>query len=92
MLTGTTSPDVILPFDGNSTVYADPPGSTKGGNDDVRHSFGDDTIYGGPGKDLIDCAYLEPRADDTGDTAYADREDAIVDCKDVYDDPITPYL
>jgi Ca2+-binding RTX toxin-like protein len=110
VLTGTTSRDVILPFDGNDTVYADPPGSTKGGNDDVRHSFGDDTIYGGPGndtlrggrgtdtiyggpgKDLIDCAYLETRADDTGDTAYADREDTVVDCKDVYDDPTTPHL
>jgi Ca2+-binding RTX toxin-like protein len=110
VLTGTTSRDVIIPFDGNDKVYSDPPNSSQGGNDDVRHSFGDDTIYGGPGndtlrggrgtdtiyggpgKDLIDCAYLETRADDIGDTAYADNEDTVVDCKDVYDDPTTPYL
>ena len=49
-----------------------------------------DAIYGGPGKDLIDCAYLETRADDVGDTAYADSEDTVVDCKDVRDDPTTP--
>ena len=47
-------------------------------------------IYGGPGKDLIDCAYLETRADDVADTAYVDSEDTVVDCKDVYEDPTTP--
>lgn len=87
---------MIIPFDGDDTVYA------EGGNDDVRHSFGDDTIYGGaggdtlrggrgsdtiyggPGRDLIDCAYKETRAGDVEDTAYATLgEDTVVDCKTV---------
>src|ERR687897_2850 len=102
VLTGTPNRDVINPFAGNDTVYAlggnDDVRHSFGndtiyggdGRDTLRGGRGTDTIYGGPGKDLIDCAYLEPRADDVADTAYADSEDTVVDCKDVYDDPTTP--
>jgi Ca2+-binding RTX toxin-like protein len=102
VLTGTESRDTIIPFAGNDTVYAlggnddvrhsfgDDTIYGGAGNDTLRGGRGTDTIYGGPGKDLIDCAYLETRADDVGDTAYADNEDTVVDCKDVYDDPTTP--
>ena len=39
-------------------------------------------IYGGPGEDLIDCAYKATRAHDDGDTAYyIPGEDVVVDCK-----------
>jgi hypothetical protein len=33
----------------------------------------------------IDHACLENRGNDVGDVAYADNEDTVVDCKDVYD-------
>ena len=100
---GTDLRDVIIPYDGNDVVYAnggnDEVRHSFGddtiyggpGNDTLRGGRGTDRIYGGPGKDLIDCAYLETRANDVGDTAYADSEDTVVDCKDVYDDPTTPW-
>jgi hypothetical protein len=47
---------------------------------------GTGTVYGGPGRDLIDYACLENRGNDV---AYADSEDTVVDCKDVYGDPRT---
>jgi hypothetical protein len=54
----------------------------NGGGDEVRHSFGDDTIYGGSGRNLIDCAYKATRAADVADTAYHNpNEDTVVDCK-----------
>src|SRR5829696_8427440 len=86
VLTGTPNRDVINPFGGNDTVYA------LGGNDDVRHSYDNDKIWGGSGRDLIDCAYLESR--DKGedyDTAHAVLgQDTVVDCKTVvYDDTTT---
>jgi Ca2+-binding RTX toxin-like protein len=103
VLYGTDSRDTIIPFAGNDTVYAkgrnDDVRHSFGndkiwgeeGNDVLRGGRGTDVITGGPGQDLIDCAYLETRAGDTGDTAYADNEDTVVDCKDVFDDPTTPY-
>jgi Ca2+-binding RTX toxin-like protein len=102
VLTGTELRDTINPFGGNDTVYAlggnddvrhsfgDDTIYGGAGNDTLRGGRGTDTIYGGPGRDLIDCAYLETRADDVADTAYADSEDTVVDCKDIYDDPTTP--
>jgi Ca2+-binding RTX toxin-like protein len=72
---GTSGPDVIIgsegnddinPFGGNDTVYADPPGSSRGGNDTVRHSYGDDYIEGGPGADTV-------RGGFDNDTIYANR-------------------
>jgi Ca2+-binding RTX toxin-like protein len=102
LLTGTELRDTINPFGGNDTVYAlggndDVRHSFGGdtiyagaGTDTLRGGRGTDMIYGGPGKDLIDCAYLETRADDVADTAYADIEDTVGDCNDVYDDPTTP--
>ena len=102
VLTGTESRDTIDPFDGNDTVYAlggdddvrhnfgDDTIHGGAGNDTLRSGRGVDTIYDGPGKDLLDCAYLETHADDVADTAYADSEHTVVDCKDVYDDPSTP--
>ncbi len=101
VLTGTPNRDVINPFGGNDTVYAlggnddvrHSYGNDKilggSGNDTLRGGFDNDEIWGGPGRDLIDCAYLETREDDVGDTAYADSEDTVVDCKDVYGDPRT---
>jgi hypothetical protein len=39
-------------------------------------------IYGGPGRDLIDCAWLATRAGDEEDTAYyTPGQDTVVDCK-----------
>jgi Ca2+-binding RTX toxin-like protein len=102
VLTGTESRDTINPFGGNDMVYAlggndyvrhsfgDDTIYGGAGRDTLRGGRGTDTIYGGPEKDLIDCAYLETRADDVADTAFADREDTVVDCKDVKDDPTTP--
>ena len=102
VLTGTELRDTINPFGGNDTVYAlggnDDVRHSFGadtiyggaGNDTLRGGRGTDTIYGGPGRDLIDCAYLETHADDVADTAYADSEHTVVDCKNVYDDPSTP--
>ena len=61
------------------------------GNDTLRGGFGNDVIDGSgdPGfKDLIDCAYLTQRGDGADpkayDTAYADYQDTVVDCKDVF--------
>jgi Ca2+-binding RTX toxin-like protein len=102
VLYGTAPRDTIIPFGGDDKVHArggnDDVRHSFGndtiyggaGSDTLRGGRGTDTIYGGPGKDLIDCAYLETRADDVADTAYADSEDTVVDCKDVYDDPTTP--
>lgn len=93
---GTQSRDVIIPYDGNDVVYANDGNDDVrhsfgddvirggAGNDTLRGGRGNDTIYGGPGKDLIDCAYLETRSGDTGDTAYADSLDTVVDCKTIY--------
>ena len=104
VLTGTPSRDTINPFGGNDTVdalggnddvrhsFGDDTIYGRGGNDTLRGGRGTDVIIGGPGIDLIDCAYLETRADDEGDIAYADQEDTVVDCKDVYDDYTTPQF
>jgi len=46
---------------------------------------GIDTLYSGPGRDLIDQARLDGnRGDAVGDVAYIDSEDTVVDCKVVY--------
>jgi len=104
LINGTQLRDVIIPYDGKDLVYAnggnDEVRHSFGddeiwggdGNDTLRGGRGTDVIYGGYGKDLIDCAYLETRATDLGDTAYADSEDTVVDCKDVKDDPTTPDI
>ena len=50
-------------------------------------------IYGGSGKDLVDCAYLETRDGDVADTAYITPEegDRAVDCAVVETfDPTNP--
>jgi Ca2+-binding RTX toxin-like protein len=101
-LPGTDSRDTIIPFGGDDTVeafggndavhhsFGDDTIYGGDGDDTLRGGRGTDVIIGGPGTDLIDCAYLETRADDVGDTAFADQEDTVVDCKDVHDDPTTP--
>ena len=54
----------------------------------LRGGFDNDEIWGGPGKDLIDCAYVASR--DKGeayDIAHAVLgEDTVVDCKTVVHD------
>ena len=59
---GTSGPDTIIgsdgdddinPYGGDDTVYADPPGSSNGGNDTVLHSYGKDYIEGGLGADTL---------------------------------------
>ena len=82
-LYGTEQADNINPFNGDDYVDA------KGGDDYVHHSYGNDTIDARDGEvDLVDCAYLTQRGDgaDTKayDTAYADYQNTVVDCKDVY--------
>jgi Ca2+-binding RTX toxin-like protein len=82
VITGTASRDVIIPYDGTDIVYADPPNKPltnpptfpkEGGNDDVRHSFGDDTIYGGPGNDTL-------RGGRGNDKIYGGPGKDLIDC------------
>jgi Ca2+-binding RTX toxin-like protein len=82
VITGTASRDVIIPYDGTDIVYADPPNKPltnpptfpkEGGNDDVRHSFGDDTIYGGGGNDTL-------RGGRGKDTIYGGPGKDLIDC------------
>ena len=90
---GTSGPDVIIgskgsddinPFGGNDTVYADPPGSSTGGNDTVRHSYGDDYIEGGPGADTLrggfDDDTLYGNRPERSDKDVPDGAHDLVDC------------
>ncbi len=67
---------------GNDTIIGGP------GKDTLRGGFGNDVIDGSgdPGfKDLVDCAYVDPREDQLAtDHAIADVGwDTVVDCKTI---------
>jgi Ca2+-binding RTX toxin-like protein len=83
--------DVVETMGGTDTVHHSYGNDTiKGGpgNETLRGGFGNDVIDGSgdPGyKDLIDCAYVEPRENRRAtDRAIADKGwDTVVDCKTV---------